>query len=180
MFNFSAFRLNESENNGVPTFLLLSHRHTSFWVLSLCSRSRAKTLDLPCTSLQTSLFAYFCLVEKHLCIFVGPVLGNSVSCCDQGWESWGKERPCRWTGSVHKTQDRGPASKVTAEGREEARWGQGQRKTPARNGLGPLVGWLSWFSLHRHTWITVSHRRQGLHVNIYVTTDCLPGEWEPG
>lgn len=44
-----------------------------------------------------------------------------------------------WTLSIRKKQARVPASEMTAEAAEEARWGQGWRKSPAGNDLGPAV-----------------------------------------
>ena len=44
-----------------------------------------------------------------------------------------------WTLSIYKTKARAPALKATAEAGEMDRGGRGWRKTPARNGLGPLV-----------------------------------------
>lgn len=73
VFHFSAFRLNkDTESHESP------HTSTSEppviadnpGLLSLpCSISEARILDLPLTSLQTSLFAYFCLLRKCLRVY---------------------------------------------------------------------------------------------------------------
>lgn len=44
-----------------------------------------------------------------------------------------------WTLSIRKNQATVPASKMTAEAAEAARWGQGCRESPARNDRGQVV-----------------------------------------
>lgn len=144
--------------------------HVNSSVLSLCSGLTAKTG-----------FAS----NQFVCIFLP---GWKTSLCFR-WPSAWQQRLSLWL-ELRTKRQRGPLNMdpLSLEDSGSGPLLQRQQQKPGRTGKRreggrhgeewprASSGWLADSSLHTHKWKTASHRRQGLNLNICVTTDyCARG-----